>query len=461
MDFFYIGLPIPNCCPMKLKFVPALLCSAVITQAALSQDVDSAASRKTGFIPGGVPAVAYDTDVGFLYGIILNLYFYGNGSRYPKFDHSMYLEWSKTTKGSDKYILRYDSDRLIHGVRTLGEVSYLTEQTLDFYGFNGYRARYNHAFEDDSKGNPDYLSRVYYRQERKMLRLRMDLSGDLRVNSLKWFGGIEYYDVRLDTVDIGKLNNGKDASEKLPGVGGGLFGRYAFDWNVLPEEQVFGGRHTLLKAGLIYDTRDNEPNPMKGIWTEAQIIFAPSFLSDKDLGYSKLVLTHRQYFTLVPRDLNLVYRVSYQKKLTGDMPYYMLPFVFNSPPSWTRDGLGGSKTMRGILRNRVVGDDYLFGNLEARWKFLHFDLWKWNIYLALNGFLDGGLVTKEHKLDLSGVPAAYQDYFDYQKEKLHLSAGGGLHVALNENFIVAADYGRALSEQDGSSGFYVGLDFLF
>ena len=56
---------------------------------------------------------------------------------------------------------------------------------------------------------------------------------------------------------------------------------------------------------------------------------------------------------------------------------------------------------------------------------------------------------------------AYLDTFDHQNEKLHLSAGGGFHFALNENFIVAADYGRALSKQDGISGFYVGLDFLF
>ncbi|GAH72890.1 unnamed protein product, partial [marine sediment metagenome] len=39
----------------------------------------------------------------------------------------------------------------------------------------------------------------------------------------------------------------------------------------------------------------------------------------------------------------------------------------------------------------------------------------------------------------------------------------GLHIALNENFIVAADYGRALDKEkrDGLSGFYIGLDFLF
>jgi hypothetical protein len=35
----------------------------------------------------------------------------------------------------------------------------------------------------------------------------------------------------------------------------------------------------------------------------------------------------------------------------------------------TRDGLGGAKTLRGILRNRVTGDDIFYGNAELRWKF--------------------------------------------------------------------------------------------
>ena len=102
---------------------------------------------------------------------------------------------------------------------------------------------------------------------------------------------------------------------------GGLYGLYAYDWGIIPADQVNGGKHTLLKAGLIYDTRDNEPNPMKGIWTEVQLIMAPRFLSDKTLGYTRLAFTHRQYFTIVPRDLNFAYLLSYQTRLTGDMPY--------------------------------------------------------------------------------------------------------------------------------------------
>jgi hypothetical protein len=44
---------------------------------------------------------------------------------------------------------------------------------------------------------------------------------------------------------------------------------------------------------------------------------------------------------------------------------------------------------------------------------------------------------------------------------MHTSLGAGLRLAMNYNFIVAIDYGVALNEQDGNSGVYIGLNFIF
>ena len=97
---------------------------------------------------GAIPAIAFDSDIGFKYGAVLNLFDYGNGSIYPNYRHSIYLEWSRTTKGSGINQISYDSKYLIKGIRFTGDVSYFQEQALDFYGFNGYEATYNHNFED-------------------------------------------------------------------------------------------------------------------------------------------------------------------------------------------------------------------------------------------------------------------------------------------------------------------------
>ncbi len=452
---------------IRLSFLVLLFAASVITVYAQNDTINNDTLKKnkeekikTGWTFGAVPAVAYDSDIGFKGGAVVNFYHFGDGSTYPQYLHSLYLEYSMTTKGSGIAQFTYDSKYLIPGIRVSAEASYLTERALDFYGFNGYEALYDQDYEDDSPGNNKYKSRLYYRQERKLLRLRSDFQGKITGDEFKWLAGLAHYSIHTDTVDINRLNKGKDEEDKLPAIGGGLYGNYV-DWGVIPEDQVKGGNTTIIKAGLIYDTRDNEPNPMNGIWTEAQVILAPSILGNGDYAYSRFAVTHRQYFTLVPRQLSLACRLSYQAKLSGTMPYYMLPFVFNTAPSLTRDGLGGAKTLRGILRNRIVGEDFFYGNLELRWKFLRTVVLNQNLYIALSAFTDMGQVTGKYDVELSGVPESSMYLFPDDKEKLNVSYGVGLHFALNENFVVAVDYGRAADPRDGISGLYIGLNFLY
>jgi outer membrane protein assembly factor BamA len=135
--------------------------------------------------------------------------------------------------------------------------------------------------------------------------------------------------------------------------------------------------------------------------------------------------------------------------------------MYNTAPSMTRDGLGGAKTVRGVLRNRVVGEGFMLGNLELRWKFLFFQFLNQNVHLDLSGFLDGGMVTGKYKINTTDVPNEYQFMFGTNQEKLHLSAGAGFHFCMNENFIIAVDYGRAFDPQDGVSGLYIALNYLY
>lgn len=425
---------------------------------AQNDTTSSKTKTKSGWSFGAVPVVAYDSDIGFKYGGLVNLYHYGDGSIYPGYKHSIYLEWSRTTKGSGINQIMYDSKYLIPGVRVSGELSYLTEKGLDFYGFNGYKSNYDHKYEDDSENNPDYRSRMYYRQDRKLLRVRADFSGKLKPKNFNWILGAVFYDVKLDTVDIDNLNEGQSDSEKLPPVGGGLYGSYK-DWNVLPTNEYYGGQSTLLKTGIIYDSRDNEPNPMRGMWTELLLLFDPGFIGSNSSSYGKFAFTHRQYFTLLPEKLSFAYRLAYQGKLYGSAPSYMLPFVFNAGRYADRDGLGGSKNLRGILRNRVVGEDMAYGNFELRWKFLRTVVFNQNVYLALSAFTDMGIVTREYEVNTDNVTEP--EFFPDVNEGIHQSVGGGFRIALNENFIVAADYGVALDERDGDSGLYINLNWLF
>lgn len=409
---------------------------------------------KTGFSFGALPVVAYDSDIGFKYGALANIYYFGDGSTYPKYLHSLYLEWSRTTKGSGVNQIIYDTEHLIPKTRMTLEGSYFTEKALGFYGFNGYSAVYHSKFEDDS--NLDYISRMYYKYDRSQLVLKADFQRFLVGKKFRALLGYTFFDTRIKTVDIENLNKGKKDNELLPDTNT-LYDNYV-EWDIIKDSEKYGGQTNMIRLGFVYDSRDQEGNPMKGIWSEALMLWAPSF-TGKESSYAKLALTHRQYFTLRKEVLNFAYRLSYQPKIYGEIPFYMLPFIYNS--NTNRDGLGGAKTLRGILRNRIVGDDYLYGNVELRWKFYRGIVLEQNLYLALNTFFDAGLVSGNYNFKSDSIPYAELGNITTESETLHGSYGAGLAIVINHNFIVSVNYGRTISQKDGISGLYIGLNFLF
>ncbi len=416
----------------------------------------------TGFSFGALPTISFDADMGFQYGGLVNLYDYGDGSLYPSYKQMMKIEISRYTRGSGTNQLFYDARNLLpNKLRLIADLSYLTEKSLDFYGFNGYQSRFSTDFADEESA--DYITRVFYRDLRKMFRFTVDLQGPLAGDHLRWLGGIGIMSMKTGRVDFDAINKGKDDEDKLTDTTT-LFDNYV-SWGIISEAEKDGGNANFLKAGIIYDTRDNEANPMKGMWSEALITYAPGFLFNPEFSYAKLVLIHRQYFTILEDRLSFVYRIGYQGTIGGEAPFFMQPYMLSSYSSITKtDGLGGAKTLRGIMRDRIVGDGIAYGNLELRWKFLKTRLGKQNLYFALNGFSDFGMVVQQVKFDKSKIsPSDQEKYFDfsYEKDKLHPSLGAGLRIALNENFILAIDYGFATNKQDGAKGLYINIGNLF
>lgn len=424
---------------------------------------------KEGWNFGALPAITFNTDLGFQYGGVINLFHYGDGSRYPTYNHSIYLEISRYTKGSGINRLYYDSDELLSGIQTSVDLSYLSDRAYDFYGFNGYDAVVNNGWFDDDAS--DYKTRMFYKYDRKIFRFKVDLLGKLAGDKLKWIGGINLLNFDIGLVDIDRLNKNKDEDDLLPGHDEqpGLYQKYQ-EWGIISTEEANGGFVPIIKGGLVYDTRDNRPNPMQGIWTEVVLCGSPDILGGEQ-SFAKLSFIHRQYFTIVPNDLSFVYRLAYQTTIGGEVPYYyqsqMITSVLKSANS---EGLGGGSSLRGIRRNRVVGDAYFLGNVEARWKFSRFQFKNNNFYLGLNAFADFGRVTNGIDFNSPEFPLGSNmmdivdyrsEYFDADAEEMHYSFGLGLRVAMNQNFIIRCDYGMAADERDGDSGIYIGLNYLF
>jgi hypothetical protein len=419
-----------------------LLCFLITLTTVIAQQLP-----KKGLSFGALPAVSYDSDLGFQYGALVNLYLYGDGSRFPKYDHSLYLELSTYTKGTTIARLRYDSERLIPNVRTTLDISYITDQMSDFYGYNGYQSVYNPTLVTSS-------NRLFYKNEKDMFRAKADFQGYFGDSKLGWVAGYTFYHFKMDTVNNTKLGITK--------TGETLFEKYK-DWGLINQTEAPGGSINYFKIGLKYDSRDQLACPMKGVFTEAVIQTAPKFLN-QTFPHTKLAIIHRQYFTLA-KDLSFAYRLDYQMSVGNNhVPYYAQPLLITSYLiAATNQGLGGKSSIRGILRNRVIGDDVGFGNFEFRYKFLRFELLKQNFYVGTNVFFDTGIILKPIDINFATVSASDKaSYFnDYSSGKFHSSAGIGLKIGWNENFVISADFGKAFDKQDGNTGSYIGLNYLF
>jgi len=419
------------------------------------------------------PYLTFDTDLGIEFGASSSFVDYGNGSLYPKYYHMIAISASVYTKGSATFLFSYDSDHLIKGFKTKMDVAYLPDMAFDFFGYNGYDAVYNEQWRTD--GAVNYRSRMFYKQKRKMLRVRTTFEHPVLGSHFRWLTGLEFYSVKTSPVNIERLNKGKKDNE-LPSIDSvpPLYDRYVH-WGIINNDEKNGGFFSIVKAGMVYDTRDQEQSPMRGIWAEATLLAAPRFMSSMNSSFLKLAVYWRQYIPFIKDRLSLAYRLNYQTTLAGYAPVYTETFMFNSVANGLyNEGLGGAKTVRGMVRNRAVGDGIVNGNFELRWDMVKVILFKQNIDLVLSGFFDTGRVVKkiniddkintltDEEIDYKHVGDTKADYFNPGAEKFHNTAGGGLHIIVNHNIVIAADFAKAFNKQDGTGlGVYIGSFFLF
>jgi len=420
---------------------------------------------KKGVSFGPLPVVAYDSDLGFQYGALLNVYLFGDGSTYPKYKHLFFAEAAYSTKGSGIFRLFYDSDQLLEKknkyLRLSVDLSYLLESGLGFYGFNGFEANYNTAFE--TTNDKDYITRMYYRHQRKLFRAQVDLQGRIIGKKLRWTFGMAHMNFKVASVDVDRLNKGKK-DDLLPDTIT-LYDDYV-RYGLIGQKESNGGMLNMIKAGIVYDTRDLEANPNKGLWDEVVFYTFPGFLDNHENSFTGFTIIHRQYFTIVKRRLTFAYRLGYKGVIGGDMPFYFTPYMVSSYSlSANREGLGGASTFRGMNRNRVVGNGFGYGNFCFRYKFWYFNFLGNPSYLALNAFVDMGKVFQPRPIDAVIKAQMEKDYpgryFNKSADQMHYSFGGGVHFAMNENFVIRVNYGKVLDAQDGSSSIYITTNWVF
>jgi hypothetical protein len=144
------------------------------------------------------------------------------------------------------------------------------------------------------------------------------------------------------------------------------------------------------------------------------------------------------------------------------------------------EGFGSTNTIRGLRENRILAEGMAWVNAELRVKLVKFKLFNQFFYIAVNPFFDGGVITKQYKaaafasaakLSTDGkihdprLLALGKDDVIYDPTKAGsfiYSAGGGLKIAMNQNFIISADLAKCFTPGlDAGLWIGIGINYQF
>ena len=439
-----------------LVLIMAMLAN-VLTAYANVGDIDSLPNKKakkekpkkekseirTGWTFGILPSVGYDADKGFQYGVLSNVYDFGDGSAYPDYIHSLYFEAAYTTKRSGLFRFAYDSKYLIPKHRLNIDVSYLPDALCDFYGYNGYQSVYNGGWA--RKKSDDYVSRAFYKSQRDLFRFVTDI---------------------------------KKPENMLPDVDG-LYDKYV-KWGILSPAEANGGWHPFVHGGISFDNRDRQQNTKKGMNAEFFLTYYAGFGEDKEANSLIFNASFRHFVPVYKDIITFAYRLATQLDVAGDAPFYLNNYYNNIfIQRVLYEGLGGGNTNRGILRNRISAKSYAFANVEFRFQICKFDIGKEHFFIGLNPFVDMGLILQPYRLDRNTIldnieqndpdfdPGNLSDYivFDDSKNvyRPHFSGGIGLKLMMNDNFVLSVDWAAPFDKRDndGMANIYVKVGYMF
>ncbi len=357
--------------------------------------------QPTGLSLAGLPNLSYGSGEGLEYGGRVFLYQYGNGKINP-YKWNLVLNFSWTTKQRRNLFLFFDVPE-IFGRNSRFDI-YLDSKRFvydDFFGV-GNNVAFEPAYQE--AGNSRFINENFYTYRREYLALMSKIQFTLFVDGLKGLAGMGFFHTKINShAGITKFTTDPP---------------YGRD----------GGQSNYIQLGIVYDKRDNEAVPAKGVWSEILLERAARFWGS-DYSYSRITITDRRYFSLHPR---LVYAQRLLvETMPGNPPFYEMGFISSSYQR--RQGLGGSYTLRGIPRLMFIGPDKFLANFEFRYKMYRQTVLKQDFTFYLHTFIDCGKVWLDHD--------------PKNMDHLRIAEGVGLHVRWNKDFVGALDIGRSRYRQ--------------
>ena len=436
---------------MRALVVVVLLASGAARAEKMSAE-DLERKNEDGYVTG-LPLVAYSSDFGF--GAGARAYYFYDGKRSDErfattpYLFRTFLQVFFTTKGTQFHWLDVDVPHVAGTpYRLRAQFIYPRVLNSNYFGlgsaslqplqFPGTTNTYStqSAYNDDEKqiyaGGTTYGKYDQYDLERPFAIASIErlLLGD----KIRVLGGLGFSHATIRTYGGQTIDaTGGQAIEapthlEIDRAAGKVVGG-------------FGGWDNYFRFGVSYDTRDFEPDPNRGVFADAALDVGTVALGS-EFNYARFMLAARGYWSPIAKkaDLVLAGRAVFLAQTKGAPFFSMDTFPFTEDP---RTGLGGHRTMRGFLQDRFVGSVMTLGNVEVRWTFWHFTLWKQKLAVMVVPFVDVGRPYDDlSQLQITGWRADY---------------GGALRISWNLATIITVDYGR--SSED--SGFYINFNHIF
>lgn len=360
------------------------------------QSGDVTDSTKFAFLP----ALAYNSDLGFIGGGIGSLYHYRN-DRWPFYSFTN-ISAIFSTRGIASFDITYDKPQFLNSnvrLTTRAYISRFLENT--YFGIANYQ-----KVTDTPANLPNYYT----------------------FQSFSWGYNATF---RLPTI--------KNNTNKRLDILAILNFDYETPWGngsdrFISVEQpigITGGRTFQLGTGFIGENRDSEFNPTKGIYSEASIeIGNKMWGSTFNNIIFKYDLRHYLSFHLL-KDVVFANRFS-ATHTSGDVPYWKLSYA------------GDNETLRGYSAKRFLDDNAVIFNNELR-------TWLFD-FPSIDTKLGGTLFVDIGRTFRNGTS------IKSLTNKLNYSFGfGGTASFFTPDFIIRGDVGFS----DEGMGIYISTGYMF
>ncbi len=341
------------------------------------------------FEPAAFPLLGGDSDIGFEFGAVGTLSYFADGVKPYRWNMDVVASLSvkEGPSGAEvaqqSYLWQIDVPGLLKGrVRLNPEVSYNRTINEGYFGLG-----------NASSGAPASPASLNPARHYEFIDLVFQARSSARVQikgPLEAYFALQYLYVDPSVYPGSQL--AADAAARNPNGTPRIYG-------------VPGLSLPSLATGPVYDSRDEEIFPHKGMLHEAGVRVEDGIPANAGVRYIEAGAILRGYYPIGPLVLAGRFVANFQ---FGNVPFYDL---FQAGPFDQKEMPGGSAGVRGVPVGRYSGPIKMVANVELRGLLLDFSVLRQKFKLGGDVFFDTGRIwsdTSFHSpLDGSGVGLKY------------------------------------------------------